>query len=438
MIGQSLNLPNGLTLKNRIVKSAMSEALGDAFNNPTEGQIDLFKRWSHGGAALLITGNTPVDRWHLEHAGNFVLDPKSDLAQVKRLTQAAQSGGARILAQLAHAGRQTPEAVNPVPTSISTEEMDLPGYGQPRQASEADLNQVIEAFTASAQLAQKAGFDGVQIHGAHGYLLSSALSPRINTRQDRWGGTLQNRARLLLSVVRAVRAHVAPDFILVVKLNSSDFQKGGFSPEDSVEVAQMLEAEGIDFIEISGGTFETPTAYQHSSQTESTKAREGYFLDYAKAVKEAIDIPLMVTGGFRTVEVMDGALERQETDLIGIGRPFIIDPEFPSKILSGAQDMAPAVERSFPPAQDLPRGAALNWFCEQLTLLGTTGDNDLDCPCLKVTGAIWSSSRSQPAECWRPAPKAPSLLRSNATIRSRSVPDGGSPAACCAPGNCAF
>ena len=380
MIGQTLKLPNGRILKNRIVKSAMSEALADAHNNPTNGLIELFRRWSAGGAAVLITGNTPVDRWHLEHAANFVLDDRSDLDQVARLTEAAKTGGAVVLAQLAHAGRQTPQAVNPAPTSISAEEMDLPGYGTPKQATDAELNFVIDQFARSAQMAQRAEFDGVQIHAAHGYLLSSSLSPRINTRRDKWGGALENRAKLLLSVVRAVRAKAAPEFIVAVKLNSSDFQKGGFSHEESVQVARMLQAEGVDFIEISGGTFETPTAYQHAPAKASTQAREGYFLEYAKAIKAAINTPLMVTGGFRSVEVMNNALERRETDLIGIGRPFIADPEFPGKILSGELSTVPAVERTLPPADELPRGAALNWFCEQLFLLGAVSGNDLKLP----------------------------------------------------------
>jgi 2,4-dienoyl-CoA reductase-like NADH-dependent reductase (Old Yellow Enzyme family) len=179
-------------------------------------------------------------------------------------------------------------------------------------------------------------------------------------------------------VVREVRAAVRPDFIIAVKLNSSDFQKGGFSHEESILVAQMIEKEGVDFIEISGGTFETPTAYQHKSQKESTKIREGYFLDYAKAIKSAINIPLMVTGGFRSADVMNAALENHDTDLIGIGRPFIIDPDFANKLLSGEIAQAPAMERQFLPAEELPRGAALNWFCEQLALLGTTGRNDLN------------------------------------------------------------
>lgn len=377
MIAQRLTLPNGVVLKNRIVKSAMSEALADAHNNPTSDQIGLFERWSMGGAGLLITGNTPVDRDHLEHAGNFVLDDLSDMTRVKDLTRAAKSGGAKVLAQLAHAGRQTPAALNPHPISISDQRLDLEGYGAPVPAGDADFADIIEKFIRSGCLAQAAGFDGVEIHAAHGYLLSSALSARINTRQDSWGGALENRARLVLDVVRAVRGAVAPGFIVAVKLNSSDFQKGGFDHRDSVRVAVMLEGAGVDFIEISGGTFETPTAYQHRSKSASTVAREGYFLDYAAAMKASLTIPLMVTGGFRSAGVMNAAIAENKTDLIGIGRPFIMDPAFPSKLIRGEISEVPAVERDFPPAEDLPRGAVLNWFCSQLAHLGKQGQPDL-------------------------------------------------------------
>jgi 2,4-dienoyl-CoA reductase-like NADH-dependent reductase (Old Yellow Enzyme family) len=334
-INAQLVLPNGVSLKNRIVKSAMSEALADEHNNPTQAQIDIFAQWSKGGAAVLITGNTPVDRMHLEHAGNFVLDPNSDMKQVSALVAAGQSGGAKILAQLAHAGRQTPDAINTHPTSISDVKLDLAGYGVPIAATEAEFDQIIEKFVRSAKLAQDAGFDGVEIHAAHGYLLSSALSPRINTRTDRWGGSLENRARLSLDVVRAVRAAVKSDFIVAVKLNSSDFQKGGFDHADSVQVAVMLQDLGVDFIEISGGNFEEPTAYQHASKSGSTQVREAYFLDYAAAIKAALRIPLMVTGGFRSTSVMNDAIESGKTDLIGMGRPFITEPGFAANLLSG-------------------------------------------------------------------------------------------------------
>lgn len=378
MIEQTLKLPNGSLLRNRIVKSAMSEALGDELNNPTEGLINLFGRWSKGGVGLLITGNTPVDRWHLEHAGNFVLDEFSDMDQVARLAAAGKSGGALILAQLAHAGRQTPQAINPQPLSMSELRLYLPGYGKPKLATDSDLEGVIAQFTKSAALAKAAGFDGVEIHAAHGYLLSSSLSPRINTRDDHWGGTLENRARLVLSVVKAVRAEVGNGFIIATKLNSSDFQKGGFSHQDSIEVAKMLQNEGIDFLEISGGNFETPVAYQHTAKKKHSIAREAYFLDYAKDIKASLKIPVMVTGGFRSASVMNDALTQGATDLIGMGRPFIIDPEFPAKLLSGAIDIAPAIERDFPPAEELPRGAVLNWFCYQLARHGEWGDSDLE------------------------------------------------------------
>lgn len=380
MIQDTLTLPNGTIVRNRLVKSAMSEALGDEHNNPTDALVTLFERWSKGGAGLVITGNTPVDRWHLEHAGNFVLDEYTDMGRVKQLVSATKRGGALILAQLAHAGRQTPEEINPHPLSISDIRLDLPGYGQPKVATEGDLEAVIQQFVRSALLAQEAGFDGIQIHAAHGYLLSSSLSPRINTRDDRWGGSLENRARLVLSVVREVRCAVGRDFIIATKLNSSDFQKGGFSHEESIAVARMLQHEGIDFLEISGGNFEAPVSYQHSSHQTSSEAREAYFLDYARDIKSALDIPVMVTGGFRTRSGMDTALVEGATDLIGMGRPFIIDPAFPHKLLAGEIACAPAFERELPPAETLPRSAVLNWFCHQLRLQGIAGDADLSLP----------------------------------------------------------
>ena len=376
MIERPLALPCGLTLKNRIVKSAMSEALADESNNPTDRLVELYQRWSEGGAALLVTGNIPVDRWHLEHAGNFVLDDTSDQNRVTQLAQASKSGGVLILAQLSHAGRQTPLIINPSPLSISDVPLELTGYGAPKAATEEDLLFVIEQFATSASIARDCGFNGVQIHAAHGYLLSSSLSPRINTRTDRWGGSLENRARLLVAVIRAVRKRTGRDFVVAVKLNSSDFQKGGFSHSDSIQVAKIIEQESVDFIEISGGNFESPKAYQHSPSSKSSKAREAYFLSYAAEIKAALRIPIMVTGGFRSVAIMNSAIESFATDLIGIGRPFVIDPAFPSKLIGGDMISAPTIERNFPPATELPKGAVLNWFCDQLTIQNDLGGGD--------------------------------------------------------------
>ena len=307
----------------------------------------------------------------------------TDLDRMRRLASAAKSHGALVLAQLGHSGRQTPESINPTPLSVSEIPLELQGYGVPRKATDTDLEQVISQFATSALLAQNAGFDGIQIHAAHGYLLSSSLSPRINSRNDRWGGSVNNRARLVISVIRSVKAVTGDNFIIAVKLNSSDFQKGGFSHKDSIEVAGMLQDEGIDFLEISGGNFEAPVSYQYSSKRESTLAREAYFLDYAREIKAALSIPIMVTGGFRSVSVMESALSDESLDLVGMGRPFIIDPDFPNKLLNKSVAMAPALERSCPSAMDLPRGAVLNWFCHQLSLYGTAGNPDIRIPVLE-------------------------------------------------------
>lgn len=380
MINESLKLPNGWTIRNRIVKAAMSEALADRFNNPSDGLIKLFERWSKGGAGLLITGNIAVDRWHLEHAGNVVLDECSSMERVTALASAAKSGGSLVLAQLSHAGRQTPAAINLHPLSISDIRLGLPGYGKPKAATDADLRNVVKQFVISASLAKEAGFNGVEIHAAHGYLLSSSLSPRINTRNDHWGGSLQNRARLLLSIIEEVRSEVGQSFIIATKLNSSDFQVGGFSHEDSIAVAKMLEKVGIDLLEVSGGNFESPVSYQYSVKKDLRATREAYFLDYAKDIKAAVSIPVMVTGGFRTASVMNDAIADKATDLIGMGRPFIINPEFPNKLLDGSLTTTPIIERDFPSASDLPRGAVLNWFCYQLALHGTEGDSNISIP----------------------------------------------------------
>jgi 2,4-dienoyl-CoA reductase-like NADH-dependent reductase (Old Yellow Enzyme family) len=268
--------------------------------------------------------------------------------------------------------------INSEPLSISNLKLDLKGFGQPRMALEKDFLDLVKKFSDSARIAKQCGFDGVEIHAAHGYLLSSSLSPRINNRSDKWGGSFENRARFLQLILKKVRATVGKSFIIAVKLNSSDFQKGGLEISDSVKIAQLIEKENIDFIEVSGGNFEVPKAYQYISLKESTKNREAYFLEYAKSIKTAVSIPIMVTGGFRSKSVMEDALMSSSTDLIGIGRPFIIDPYFPKKLLSGDILELPTIERQFPSSQDIPNGAVLNWFCDQLALQGKTGKGDLN------------------------------------------------------------
>ncbi len=206
---------------------------------------------------------------------------------------------------------------------------------------------MIQRFATSARLAKQAGFTGVQIHCAHGYLVSQFLSPITNKRTDRWGGSLENRARFALQIVKAVRTEVGNDYPVAVKLNSADFQKGGFTLEESIQVAGWLSDLKIDLLEISGGTYEQLSllGMEPTDVRESTRKREAYFIEYATAIREAARIPVMVTGGFRSREVMENALAKGEVDLVGVARPMCVDPELPNRLISAEIDQVPCYEQ---------------------------------------------------------------------------------------------
>ncbi|WP_421789261.1 NADH:flavin oxidoreductase/NADH oxidase family protein [Hyphobacterium sp.] len=391
-IASPLTLKSGLTLPNRLVKAAMTERLADDRNNVTDRHLRLYQTWAEGGVGLQITGNVQIDRYNLEAAGNVVIDgPQTpdQMVKLKAWAAAAKSGGGAAMVQLSHAGRQTPKDVNPHPVSASDVALDLPGglSGQPRAMTEAEIRHVIDRFALAARICREAGFDGVQIHAAHGYLVSQFLSPRSNRRADRWGGSLENRARLLLKIVHAVKNEAGPGFAVAVKLNSADFQKGGFSEDDSMAVIDMLDRQGLDFIEISGGTYEQPRMFDTEGLKDgegppvkdSTRKREAYFLDYAAKVQARVSVPLMVTGGFRSADAMNGALANSEADLIGLGRPLCADPDAPKKLLSGEVDALPRWENTirigpgvFGPNSSIPIIRVVNalsgvhWFYYQI------------------------------------------------------------------------
>ncbi len=359
MLESSLTLPSGQTLKNRIAKAAMTEGLADAENRATARHETLYRRWGAGGAGLLITGNIMVDRRYLERPGNVVFDglPSDDqLARLRAWTGAAREGGADIWAQLSHAGRQTPKFINAEPVAPSAVAIDLPGgqFAPPRALLASEIEDVIARFANAASIAKQAGFTGVQVHGAHGYLVSEFLNPRANLRGDEWGGALENRARLLLRIVEAVRAQVGSGFTVSVKLNSSDFQKGGFAPGEAIQVARWLEAAGVDLIEVSGGSYEQPVmmdmdgieARYEEEKRASTRKREAYFLVYAEEMRAAVKTPLMVTGGFRSRAGMEAALASGSCDVIGIARPLCVDPAIPAKLLRGEVETAPSYEKA--------------------------------------------------------------------------------------------
>lgn len=331
IINTAFTLPCGVTLNNRLVKSAMTERISNKKFEPTKGHIRLYEDWADTNAGLLITGNVMIDHKHLESAGNVCFE-EGMLPKLMRWAEAGKKNGNHLWVQISHAGRQTNKFNTTRPMAPSEVQLKKIGlFGKPRAMSEGDIEKVIMGFVKTAKLVKKAGFTGVQVHSAHGYLLSQFLSPATNQRTDQWGGNIENRSRLLLTIIREIRKVLGPEFPLSVKLNSSDFQKGGLTEEESQEVVKMLDKEKIDLLEISGGTYEKVAFFLMNEDQgeirESTKRREAYFIDFARKVRAISNLPLLITGGFRTYDFCNEILENGELDLIGMARPFITDRE---------------------------------------------------------------------------------------------------------------
>jgi 2,4-dienoyl-CoA reductase-like NADH-dependent reductase (Old Yellow Enzyme family) len=356
-ITSTFTLPCGITLKNRLAKAAMTEGLADSDGVPTDGLARLYQGWADGGCGLLITGNVIIEPNHLERPGNVILagDLSSEaIAQFKAWTAAGTANGTQLWTQLSHGGRQTQKLVNPNPKAPSAVSLGLPGgqFGVPQAMTEAEIEATITAFAKAAKQCQELGFTGIQVHGAHGYLLSSFLNPLANQRNDRFGGSLENRAWPLLETVRRCRAATRAAFGISVKLNSSDFQKGGLTTADSVQVAQWLEELGVDLLEVSGGNYEAPEMMgmegidsnaPRPQKAASTLAREAYFMTFARDLRAKIKMPIMLTGGLRTRAGMQGALD-EGVDIIGIARPLIVDLGAANALLSGKTDSLPKLE----------------------------------------------------------------------------------------------
>lgn len=420
IINQPFTLPCGVTLPNRLCKAAMTEGVADDYLHATARHATLYKRWSDGGAGLLLTGNVQIDRRVLERPGNVAIDPVPEhgdpdgMAGLKAWAAAGTANGNQLWMQISHAGRQSPRYVTSEPVAPSPVQLKLLGnYGAPRALTEAEILDFISRFARVARVAKDAGFSGVQIHSAHGYLLSSFLSPITNQRTDQWGGSLENRARFLIEAIRATRKTVGADFPIAIKLNSDDFRKGGFSHEDCLAVVRMLNSETVDLLEISGGTYEQPkllghtgsadTAVAEEPQRESTKQREAYFLHYARAIRQIATMPLMVTGGFRSIEVMEDALKEGICDVIGLGRPLCSHPNTPKDLLSGQSNRAVSFEHElvlansgiFSPTSSVLPLKLLNvlggqaWYYQQIFRLADGLPPDTTMGILKAFGAYY-------------------------------------------------
>lgn len=337
------------TFKNRIIKGAMSEALANHAGQPNRLHLGLYEAWAKGGLGCAITGNVMVDFRAKNEPGVVVVESERDMAELSQWAALGKQYGMVQLVQLSHPGRQCPKGLNKetvAPSAVPFSPMLATTFGTPRELREDEILDIIQRFARAAQICEKAGFEGVQLHGAHGYLISQFLSPLTNKRQDQWGGSIENRMRFLLEIYQAVRAATSDNFIISVKLNSADFQRGGITEEDVIAVFKAIDAAGIDLIEISGGTYEAPAmaGAKEDKRKASTIAREAYFLDFAEKIRQQVSCHLMVTGGFRTAQGMNAALDSGACDFIGIARPFAVETDLTERLLVG-QDVLYAVDK---------------------------------------------------------------------------------------------
>ena len=368
VLGRSLTLPCGLVLQNRIAKAAMTEHLADASGRPNKKHFCLYRRWARGGAGLVMTGNASVDARWLEGPGNVVVEEQKCLPALRRWAAVVDQTGSRLLMQVVHPGALS---TSPDPVSPSGVWVARDRFARPRELRAGEIQEVVRRFAKSVELARRAGFAGVQIHAAHGFLISQFLSSRTNLRSDKWGGPLERRMRLLLEIVSAARAALGEQLALGVKLNAADYVAGGFSEDESLEVIEVLDRLGVDFVEISGGSYEQ-AAMWGTLVCRKDRGRtpvEGFFTAFARRARQSLSrAALMVTGGFRTAEGMARAVQEYGIDLIGVARPMIFEPDLPYKILSGkvaaACDRPPIGKNVF---------EQLSWFQRELRMRAQRG-----------------------------------------------------------------
>ena len=394
-LASPLTLPNGATVKNRLAKPAMSEQLGGPANQPTPQLGLLYSRWAAGGVGLIITGNVMVDRRSIGEPLNVVVEDDRDFAALERWAVASRGNGATALVQLNHPGRQTTAGLSELAVAPSAVPLDLgPAFAKPRALTADEITEIVGRFARSARIVVDAGFDGVQIHGAHGYLVSQFLSPRTNLRDDEWGGDPDRRRRFLLEVTRAIRSSIGPDRVLSIKLNSADFQRGGFTEEESLAVIEHLDRESVDLLEISGGTYESP-AMSDGRLSESTRLREAFFLEFAERVRTVTSVPLMVTGGFRSGAAMVDAITSGATDMVGLARPLALQPDLPKALLASPETVRSDFELKKIGIKKLDSIADLWWTQHQIQRMGAGKDPDPDYGARRaVLDALWRDGRS--------------------------------------------
>jgi 2,4-dienoyl-CoA reductase-like NADH-dependent reductase (Old Yellow Enzyme family) len=328
-----------LVLPNRLVRSATWEGMCDAHGRPTEKLCRYLQSLAEGGIGLLITGFAFVRPEGKQLPGKMGIHTDDFEPDFRNLTQAVHATGAKLAVQLVHAGGQTSRAsAGRQPLAPSAVKVDqFPEL--PVELNKEQIGRICTAFADGARRARQWGFDAIQLHGAHGYLINQFLSPLTNRRTDEYGGSLDNRARFAMQLYRRVRQAVGPDFPVMIKLNASDNLQGGLTLEDSIDVARKLSAAGIDAIEVSSGT---PVSGKLGPARERIKspAKEGYNLDPACRIKSAVTCPVMAVGGFRSFQIAQNAVKQAGVDFVAMARPLIREPDLPNRWQAG--DYRPA------------------------------------------------------------------------------------------------
>jgi len=330
-----------LSIPNRFIRSATWEGLAAPDGGCTDELVRLMGELAEGGVGLIISGHAHVRPEGFAVRGQLGVDRDDCIAGLARMTEAVHGKGGRIVLQLAHGGVLAGTQLTGLP-ALAPSLAGGPEKTRRREMSEADIGDTIRSYGEAALRARKAGFDGVQIHAAHGYLLSQFLSPWFNRRSDRWGGTIENRTRIILEILASVRNAAGADCPVLVKINSEDFTEGGLTREDSLQAAVMIASAGADAIELSGGTLLSGRLSPSRSKIDSVE-QEAYFRDAARAFKAKLNIPLALVGGIRSFEVAEALVKEGIADFVSMSRPFIREPGLVNRWKSGDRRRATCV-----------------------------------------------------------------------------------------------
>ncbi|MEM0991141.1 MAG: oxidoreductase [Pseudomonadota bacterium] len=387
LLAQPLDLPCGARLKNRLIKSAMSDSLGDGVGNPTAAQMRLYERWAEGGAALSLIGEVQTSPHYPEKPGNLVLGPDADLPAMQELARRGAVNGAHIWPQLGHAGALAHAPIsNPKgPSPLDVEGLQCDGM------SLDEIQELPQTYAQAAALAQQAGFGGALIHAGHGFLFSQFLSPLFNHRTDGYGGAVAGRFRVVCEVIDAVRRAVGPAYPIGIKINATDKLEGGLAPDDALEVVRLLDGTSVDLIDISGGTYFPGAA----SSSDGTSSSGPYFIEFAQRAKKVTSIPIVLTGGFETRDQAVRTVQDGAADAVGLARAMVLDPSLANTWLSDVGG-----DPEFPMFDAPPHGGVTAWYSMRLTALGEDTETRFN---LSPEGAVdaYEMRDAERCERWR-------------------------------------